>query len=356
MKKIVSYVVALLVISGLSFLVFWQLGENKKTMEKNAAIGEKKTVVFPVTTVNAKQMTLNQTIKVNGVFNPSHTLNFVSEQAGRILSVAVKEGDRVSKGQFIAQIDDEQFQIELNIANANLEKAKADLIKFENLLAGNAATKQQIEDLRMGVKNAESRVLILKKQIKSAKIVSPISGIINRFSLEVGSFVSPGAPIAEIIDISTLKMRVSLQDKDVINFSVGQGINIIPDLYASTTLRGKISFISAKADASRNFAVEIEVANNTRQPLKAGMTGVAEFNTSAPRSALMLPVQCIVGGFQKPSVFVIKDNISFEKEITTGYIQDNFVEILSGLTEQDVVVSTGQLNIVNGSKVKIINE
>lgn len=150
-KIIIPSIITILLIA----VVAWKLSSNKKVMEEKAAIAETKTVVFPVTVVHSKSQVLNQLIEVNGVFNPNHSLNFLSEQSGRIVQVSIREGQTVSKGQQLAKIDDEQLLIDIELASATLDKAKSDLSKFEGMLAGNAATKQQIEDLKMQVKSAE---------------------------------------------------------------------------------------------------------------------------------------------------------------------------------------------------------
>lgn len=354
MKKIRKIILPSFITILLIAFVGWKLSSNKKVMEEKAAIAETKTVVFPVTTVHAKSQLLNQLIEVNGVFNPNHSLNFLSEQAGRIVQVSIREGQTVSKGQQIAKMDDEQLLIDLELAHATLDKAKADLAKFEGMLAGNAATKQQLEDIKMQVKSAEARLSTLKRQLRATKIVSPIAGVVNKLSLEVGSFVSPGASVAEILDISSLKMKASLLDRDVIRFKVGQSITVKPDLYPTSPRNGKITYIASKADASRNYGVEIELANSAKEPLKAGMTGVVAFEMSDERQALMLPIQCIVGGLQNPQVYVVQNSLAVKRSIQTGYIQGDFVEVLGGITEKDVIVRTGQLNIADGSKVEII--
>jgi len=354
MKRIRKIIVPVSITLLVLVFIGWKLSSNKKVMEQKAAIAEQKTVIFPVTIVQAESQLLNQLIQVNGVFNPAHALNFLSEQSGRITQVSIREGQHVTKGQLIAKIDDEQLLIDLELANATLEKARVDLTKYEGMLAGNATTKQQIEELKMQVKSAEARVSTLKRQLRATKIVSPISGVVNKFYLELGSFVSPGANVAEIIDISQLKMKASLLDRDVVRFKVGQTISVKPDLYPNSPRNGRISYIASKADASRNYAVEIELANNAKEPLKAGMTGVVEFEMAEERQAMMLPIQCIVGGLQDPQVYIVVNNKAVKRNIETGYIQGDFVEVLGGLSPQDKVVRTGQLNIADGSKVEII--
>jgi RND family efflux transporter MFP subunit len=353
MKTISKFIIPVIIIGLSTWFVIWKLGSNKKEMESNAALGNQKTVVFPVTVANPLDKSLSQGFELNGTFQPSHVLNFVSEMPGRVISHNIKNGQQLSKGDVMAKLDDEQIHIDMALATDNLDKLKSDLAKLENMLLSNAATKQQVEEMKMGIKSAESRITSLKRQLRMTTILSPISGIISKSFLENGSYLAPGAPIAEIVDISTLKMQVNVLDRDVVKLSVGKTIQIVPDVFPDTKISGQIIFISPKGDASRNFMIEIQISNQGNR-LKAGMTGVALFDFTVPKSSLTLPVKCIVGGMQEPKVYVVVNNVVSLRKIKTGYIQGDVVEILDGLNETDVVVETGQLNIVDGSKVQII--
>lgn len=354
MKRIIRYIITTLVLVFLVVLIGWQLNKNKSTMEDNAEIANEKMTVFPVTIVSLQSETLSQNFNISGEFEPLHDLRFVSETAGRITSVKVKNGDYVKKGQVIAQLDNEQVRIDLKLAEANLEKAENDLVKYEKLLLGNAMTKQQVEEAKLAKISAENRVETLKRQLKTSTISSPISGTINGFSLEVGSYLSPGSAIAEIIDVTKLKMTVSLLDHEVILVAPGQEINVYPDLYPEAQLKGKISFVAAKADGSGKYEVEIEFANEKETPLKAGMTGSAGFEFGGEKTAMMIPVKCLVGSVQDPTVFVVNGDTVTSKKIKVGQIYGDKIEVTSGLTPNDKVVETGQSNLSEGSKIQII--
>jgi len=353
MKTIQKFILPVIIVGLSTWFIIWKLSSNKKEMEHNSTLANQKTVVFPVTVVNPKMQSLESGFQLNGTFQPAHVLNFLSEMPGRVISHKIKNGQRISKGDEICKLDDEQINIELDLANENLSKLKTDLAKLESMLQSNAATRQQIEEQKMGIKNAESRITSLKRQLRLSSIIAPISGIISKSFLEEGSYLSPGAPIAEIVDISKLKMQVNVLDRDVVKLSEGNTIQVTPDVFPDLKLSGKIIFISPKGDASRNFMIEIQVPNSGNK-LKAGMTGVALFDFTAPKSSLTVPVKCIVGGLQDPKVFVAVNNKVSLRSIKTGYVQGDIVEVLEGLSETDAVVETGQLNIVDGLKVQII--
>lgn len=350
-KKLI--IPALVVITAVAFTV-WKLTSNKKHMEENAAIASEKIVIFPVTVANPTLQTVSQNFEQNGTFNPVHDLNVVSEVAGRITALKVKNGDYVNKGQTLVQVDNEQTLIDLKVAQTAYEKSKSDLEKLEAMLEGNAATTQQVAEAKLGLRSNESKVLALQRQLRLSSVTAPISGYVNNFNLETGSFLSPGVPVAEIVDISKIKMVVKVLDNQIVAIKEGQSVAVTPDLYQGTKLEGKVIAVASKADGSRRFAVEIVFPNSKQNPLKAGMTGKALFELGGSKEAITIPVKSLIGGTQEPQVYVVKDSTAQLRNIVIGGIQGEVLEVVSGLETSDVVVVTGQLNLADQAKVQII--
>lgn len=355
-KKGVFRRIILPVLIGIIVLVIIiaKLGSNKEKMQANADITDQKMTVFPVTVVNPTMEDISQDFELNGNFIPDHQLSFVSEVSGRVKSLNIENGDYVSQGTTIAVIDNEQIQIDLSLAKSTLEKAKSDLGKYETMLQSNAVNKQQVEDARMTMRSAESKVETLQHQLKLTNIVSPISGVVSDVSIERGSYLAPGTAIATIVDIKSLKMSVKLLDVQVVRVNMGQSVSIVPDLYSNLSIPGKVSAVSPQADGSKKFDTEIKFTNPTKTPLKSGMTGTVQFKFGGTKRALTIPIKCLTGSIKSPKVFVIEGGKAKLVKIQIGAVDDDQLEIISGLTPEMQVVKTGQLNIDNGSKVKII--
>lgn len=352
--KYLRIIFGLLAIVALVALAAWKLKDNKTQMDANAAVAELKVTVFPVTTINPAYQTISQNFTSDGAFVPNRQLKFASELSGRVITLSIKKGGYVSKGQTVATLDNEQTRIDMSLAKANLDKAKMDLGKYEVMLAANAVQKQQVEDARMQVTSAQNRIEVLERQLRKSAIIAPMSGIINESYVEIGSFLSPGTAIADIVDINNLKLQAHLLDFEVVKVKKGQSVTVVPDLYPEAKIKGTVNAISAIADGSRKFEVEILINNSSRAPLKAGMTGSAQFNMGDNKNALVIPANSMVGSAQDPSVYVLVGETVQLKKIKVGTIHTNKIEVASGLTTTDKVIATGQLNLSDGVKVKVI--
>lgn len=355
MKKILKYVIGVLVVALILVAIGLKLSKNKSVMEHNTEIANQKMTVFPVSVVNPSNEQLTGNFKVSGEFQPQHELKFVSETSGRVTALKVENGDYVKKGQVIAQLDNEQTRIDLKQAEASLEKAQGDFDKYTRLAENDAVTKQQLEEIRMAKVNAETRVETLKRQLRISTIVSPISGTINSLALEVGSYLAPGTMIAEIVDVSELKMQVNLLDNEVVRVKTGQKITIVPDLYTNQPVEGAISYISPKADGSGKYLVEIEFRNPGKDMLKAGMSAIAQFEFDGEKTATLIPVKCLAGSVKDATVFVVNGDTVTSRKIQVGGVYGDKIEVTGGLQMSDKVVSTGISNLADGSRVQIID-
>lgn len=117
---------------------------------------------------------------------------------------------------------------------------------------------------------------------------------------------------------------------------------------------GKITFIAAKADESLNFQVEIEIANNKENNIKAGMYGSANFESNQKQELKVVPRNAFVGSVSSNQVFVVENGKAKLKKVTAGRILGEKVEIVDGLSDGELVITTGQINLQDGSLVEII--
>ncbi len=351
MKRIITISVIILALVGGCTAIL--LLNKKKIDEKSRLEGNLESI--PVYVMEVKMATLGGDFEVNGSFVPAHELTLMSEGQGKVVELAVNTGDVVQAGQVIAKLDDELVRSQLALANASLDKARADLKKYEGLLKADAISGQQVEDVRLGLKKAETDVTTLKKQLDFATIKAPIQGTITRRAIEKGSLMMPGSPVVDIVDISRLKFIANVAESEVVRIRKGEQIRITSSLYPGIKYEGKVVSVGVKADDARRFPVEIEMVNNAANPIKAGMFGTALFGEGSPRNALLIPRNSIVGSIKTPKVYLVENNIAVMRDIRIGSANDHDVEVLDGLKAGDVIVTSGQINLDNNVSVKVVN-
>jgi len=192
--------------------------------------------------------------------------------------------------------------------------------------------------------------------VNDTNVRATISGVINKRYIEPGSVVAPGTQMFDIVNVSKLKLNVAVTESEVVNLRVGQTIKVLASVFPDKEFAGKISFIAPKADASLNFPLEIEVSNDSG--LKAGMYGTAVFSTKddvdAGQNKLVIPASSFVNGISSGQVFVVENNVAKLTKVVIGKTVGTNVEIISGLKDGTEVVTSGQINLKEGTKVKVV--
>jgi RND family efflux transporter MFP subunit len=175
-----------------------------------------------------------------------------------------------------------------------------------------------------------------------------------RKNLEEGEFVNPGTPIGTIVDVSHLKATVQVSEKDVYKLSKGMAVTLRSDIYPTKVFKGVIRYISPKGDESHNYPVEITVSNENQAALKAGSFVRVAFSLKGSSTALQIPKVALAEGLKNPYVYVISGNKAVVKKLVLGREIGENVEVLSGLTEGEEVISSGQINLTEGSPVELV--
>ena len=352
MKKNLIYVIVAAVLVGLAG---YKIAGNKEKQQQEVAEVAKQVDKINVNVITTAKEDINTDYTANGTFIPNQELNQSAEISGRIVSVLAKEGSNVTAGQTLATIKRDAIDVDVTQAQNNLQNAIADNQRYENAYKTGGVTKQQLDHSRLQLKNAQAALRAQGVKINNTRIKAGISGTINKKMVEPGMVVAPGTPLFEIVNINSLKLSVLVDESQIGKIAVGQTVAINVNVLPDETFSGKITFIAPKSDASLNFPVEIEVQN--RGKLKAGMYATATFKTNngaETQNMLTVPAEAFVNGVSSGQLFVVNNGTAKLINVQTGKVYGNKVQILSGLNEGEQVVTSGQINLENGSKINII--
>ena len=346
-KVIMLSIVVILMIS-----VAFTLKKNKNTVEKNVYRPDtEKQVVVRAKRVASK--VLENRFGYIGTFAPSREVVLVSQVHGEVRGVYFEEGETVKQGKALIQIDDAILQAQYIAAKANFETSKRVLERYESASTGGGVSNLQLDNLRVNVATTESQVKQLARQIELSRIVAPFSGTMTMRSVEPGA-IAGTSPLARITDLSEVKLEISVPEKEIGMFNKGQQIDVSSDVYISKTFTGIIEYVSDRADESHNYAVKITVRNNdSSAQLKAGMYGNAALSQPSEEKGLMIPRVALLGSAKNPQVFIMQYGKAVLRSIKTGRTTGDEVQVLEGIQAGEMVITTGHINLSNGTNVKL---
>lgn len=366
--------------------------------------GGKEDIIL-VQTEKVQKRTITQTVTATGKIDPEFKVLITPEVTGEIISLPVKEGDQVKKGQLLIKIKGDQYmaqkdRLEANLksSEANLQMRDAELVRIElefervkELHTKGLASDSELETAetnylttKASYESAQANVLQSKAQLREVletlyktTIYSPMDGIVTQLNVELaervlGSGFTQGTNIMTIADLSNMEAVVDVDENDVVLVSVGDTANVKVDAFRDKVFHGVVTEIGNSAKSAGlgtqeqvvNFSVKIKMIDLDPN-LRPGMSCNADIETETVEDVLSVPIQSVtvrtdiptdndttkVDGEEEMSdemqmsnkpeevVFVVENGKAKIVRVKAGISDDNFLEIQSGLDEEQEVVS-----------------
>jgi RND family efflux transporter MFP subunit len=217
------------------------------------------------------------------------------------------------------------------------------------------AARAVVANARAGVATAETQVAAAQKAVADTAVYAPISGYVSDKVADVGEYISPSAPntkVATIVRTSTLRMRIDIPEASIGKVGVGQGVSLQTSAYPDRNFAGTIVRIAPSVNpTARTLTVEAEV-QNTEGLLKPGQFATVRVTQSKPEPAVMIPVKAVKTVGEINSVFVVKDGAAREQIVQLGLLENDMIQVKSGVIEGDSVVTSNPAGLTDGVFVR----
>jgi membrane fusion protein, multidrug efflux system len=323
--------------------------------EAAAAMDAERGSRVSVSVLNPQSKAVQGHLVLNGTIRADNEVQVLAETGGKVVKVYVDTGARVSKGDVLVQIDDELKQAAFETAQAAFEKSQSDWKRAQGLYAQKVISDVELQGTRLAFISAKSQLITSRKDLDHAKVVAPIAGVVTQKLVNEGTVLSVNSAVAHIVDTQDLKLVLQVGERDVLKIRKGMPVQIDSDLYPGSTFPGRVSAISPKGDAAMTFPVEIKLTSDARKPLYDGMSARAHVDLGE-RTIVALPRTSLVNSYQKPQVFVIRGGVARLVDVVIGGEYGTEVDVISGLTAADQVVTSGQNNLIDGQGVDVVGE
>lgn len=348
-KKIIYIVIAFAIVG---FTVY-KLKSNKETTQKRVYQYDKdKPISVRAIIVRADNLEYESVFPGN--FEAGKESKISADAQGKVTGVMVDLGSKVQKGQALIQLDNSLLKLQLQTVELQIEGLEKDVKRFTILAAANAIQGVQLEKAELGLKSAQVQKATLLEQINKTTIRAPFNGIITAKMTEEGAFAAPGIPLLQITDISSLKFTVNVPENSLSKFSEGQFCSVTADIYPEIPFTGKTIVIGSKANMGNSYPVQLEVRNTGDLKLKSGMFGKVHLKTLSPSNQISIPASALIGTTIKPQVYLAENGKARLQNIVISERIENKVIVSNGLTEGDVLIATGFINLFDGANVTLI--
>jgi membrane fusion protein, multidrug efflux system len=323
----------------------------------------------PVHTAAVQTRDLVESLTLTGTLNPRSEVSVVSELSARLERVLKNEGDRVSQGQLLAVLDDADYRLArdranamLSVADANLAHAKAEKDRADSLLKTGGITDKDHLSAEVTVQVAEasraqaaSEVAIAERQLSRSQLTAPLSGRITKRHVDAGAMVQAGTPIYTIVDDSQFEFRASVASGDFGKLKVGAKVIVTIDALPGFTTDGEVNRITPQIDTrSRSFDVVIRVAG--KPELVSGLFTRAEVHVRDVPGSLVVPPAALVRDGADPThaqTFVVVGGKAERRDVIVGVEVADAIQVVSGLKAGDVVVLDPPSALGPGAPVQV---
>jgi HlyD family secretion protein len=381
MSKRTKIIIFIVFIIALAAMIFYNMNKNKDK-------------AIDVTLGEVKKGDITKVVSGSGKVQPETDVKLAARISAEIRRIHVKEGDHVRKGQLLVELDREKYaaqleQVESQVASAKagLKKAEADYVRINDLFTKHLTSQAELDAAEATRESSQSQLdqsLAYLKQsrddLEKTNLLSPIDGTVTKLNKEEGEIAVGSQFSADVImniaDLSLMEVLVEIDENEVVLASIGDSAKIEVDAIQDTTFKGLVTEIAHTATTRNsgtqeqvtNFEVKVHVVTNVEK-LRPGMSATVDIATETHKGVLFVPIQCVTAREikadsvktgseqmrrkekeeakkseekkipQKEVVFVVENNIAKQTQVKTGISDDSNIEILSGLTEGQKIVS-----------------
>ena len=272
---------------------------------------------------------------------------------GVVKRMLVNEGQAVSRGQLIAEMDDTQARNLLSGAEAQMTQANDALSRYKMLHDNGSLPEVQWVEIQSKVAQAKSQLEVAKKNLADCRLVAPVSGIVGKRLVGAGETAMPSQAVVSILDISTVKVKVAIPEAEISGIGANTSSTIKVEAVNGSFTGGRIEK-GVQADAlTHTYDIRIHVANGQRQLLPGMVASVQFGNIAKPSKDLTLPVTAVQRKADG-SLFVwtiANDSTAHRTTVRTGETMGNRIAITDGMTEGSRVVTEGYQKLSENTKV-----
>lgn len=294
-------------------------------------------------------------VEVQAKVDGDESVNVSARSQGIVNAILVKEGDRVTKGQVLAKLDDQILAQSLAEVETQYNFAKNVYDKQKNLWDQKIGSEIQYLTAKNNKESLEKRMAAMQEQLDLTRIKAPVTGTVDNVNIKIGQAVAPGMPVFSVVNLSNLKVKGEVGESYAGKISRGDDVVLFfPDL--NKEIKTKVGFSSRMINSlNRTFNVEVPVSSN-ETGLSPNMVVVMKIVDYKNPKAMVVPVDLLQrsgeGSYLMAAVNENGKLVARRKMVEIGKTYNGHAEVLNGITDQDVIITTGYRDLNDGEEVR----
>jgi membrane fusion protein (multidrug efflux system) len=308
--------------------------------------------ILPVEAIVVKAEKLDNKLVVTGSVLPNESLEMKSEVSGKISGIYFKEGERVKKGKLLAELNDDELFAQLEKEKHNRKLNKDSEFRQRKLLEKDAISQEEYDNAlnRLNITNAD--IKLLEAQIAKTKIFAPFDGTIGLRYVSEGAIINSNTTIATLYNLSPAKIDFSVPGRYSTQVEAGKKIFFTIENNARI-FEGEVFAVEPQIDPNTRTLKVRAIADNSEGLLLPGQFVRIELILGTTDHALLAPSEAVIPELQGHKVYLGSGGVAKEVKVEIGLRTERSVEIVSGLNENDTLITTGILQLRPGIPIVI---
>ena len=297
---------------------------------------------------------LTDRIEALGTTHANETVRLSTSVTGIIREINFNDGQEVAAGDVLVVLEKSEEEAQLKAAKAILAERRLAFERVSQLEQKRVATTAQLEERRAAMQEAEAEIEAIQARIADRMIRAPFRGLVGLRDISVGALVAPGDPITTLDDLSVIKLDFSVPATYLQTLRVGLPIVARASAFADQSFSGELASIDTRVDPVTRSVVARALVPNPDRTLRPGLLMTVELLKN-PRQALMVPEAALIPRGRSNTVLVVDDGSRvMQREVVIGARRLGEVEILSGLSEGEQVITHGTMSVRPGEAVSVM--
>lgn len=310
----------------------------------------------PIAAAEVTARNLSREVRMSATVESRVTIDLASRASGRVEQLFVEEGDAVEAGQHLATLDMSEEEAELERARATAEEARLEYERTAQLLEQGDIARAEYERVQAQRRAADSQVLLWETRLAFGQVRAPRDAVVSQRRIHPGEAVSNQDPLFELVDMTTLVLRLGVSELDVVHLEAGQTVPVRFDARPDREMDGEIRRIFPTAqDGSRLITVEVALPDGAyEQGIRPGFLGRVAIPLDERPDALAVPSSAIGEAGDERYVYVVENETLVRRTVELGVDRGEWTEVLSGVESGEIVLATNPIDMREGQAVRIV--
>ncbi len=345
-KTILIIVIVVGALLTLKFLFFPASSASKNAPQQTKAMAS------TVAAFVIKAEKLENTVNASGTIVASEEVELKPELSGKIISLPLKEGNSVKKGDLLLKINDTDFRAQLKKLSLQYDLANTQLKRQQELLKINGTSQEEFDIIQNTLNTTKADMDFVESQIAKTEIHAPFDGIIGLKQISEGSYVTSGTSIADIVQIDPVKIDFSVSERYAPYIKKGVKVLFTIDGMKGN-IEGEVYAVEPKIDLNTRTIQVRAICPNKNADIFPGAFAHIQVLLKDIENAIMIPTEAVIPEIRGNKVYTVKNGAAKPVMIETGIRSSDKVQVLNGLQIGDTIVTTGIMQLKPGAAIKI---